>query len=61
MTKMAKVLFIRDFEEHKAGEVVEMTASQLFYFQELDCIEVLEAPSPEPAVPSKPKKEKKAK
>jgi len=61
MTKMAKVLFIRDFEGHKAGEVVEMTASQLHYFQERACIEVImtfELLS-ESAAPKKPKKDKK--
>lgn len=57
---MCKVLFIRDFEGHKAGEVIDIIEN-LSYFQERDCIEVLEdiIPDPEPSVSSKPKKGKK--
>jgi mRNA deadenylase 3'-5' endonuclease subunit Ccr4 len=63
MIKIAKVMFIRDFEDHKAGEVVDVTASQLHYYQfrERACIEVmmsLELLS-ESAAPKKPKKDKK--
>lgn len=58
---MFKVKFIRDFEGHKAGDVVEMTSSQLYYFQEWDCIEILEVLQPEPVAPTKPKTKKKTK
>lgn len=65
MTQMPKVMFIRDFEEHKAGDVVEMTLIQTYNYQELGCIEVLEIsvpdPQSEPVAPSKPKAQKKAK
>jgi hypothetical protein len=55
------VKFARDFEGHKAGEVVEMTPSQLFYFQEWDCIEVIAIPpEPDPAMTVRVKRSKKA-
>jgi len=62
---MFKVKFIRDFEGHKAGEVVEMDAGQVYVFQEWAAIEVLEdlTPNlqPDPVTPSKSKDKKKAK
>jgi hypothetical protein len=34
-----KVKFIKDFEGHKAGEVLEVSLSNLVHFQEWDAIE----------------------
>lgn len=37
--KTVKVKFVKDFEGHKAGEVIEVSLSNLVYFQEWDAIE----------------------
>lgn len=59
--KIAKVLFIRDFEGNKAGGVVAMTASQLQYFGKRDCIEIMEISTPEPQPEPAPAKTVKVK
>jgi hypothetical protein len=38
---VVKVVFVRDFEDHKAGEVLEVSESNLVHFQEWDAVELV--------------------